>query len=153
MSIRSAVFAVFFGLVGLISSCTTIQTKRIVFENHPIALRVVNTVVDEETIEYTIKFRNVGRDIVSFDYTVSDEEGVPHVDKFGPNSGFVDKLYPGAEIEVPNPMKRMAVFVTLGAVTYGKRSSVELDQIYHPDKFLGEGGSLLQDGEKDEPAF
>ncbi len=112
--------------------CTTIQTKRIVYERHPIAVRVVSTVIDEEVIEYSVKFRNVGREILSFDYTVADEPGVPHVDKFGPNSGFVENLYPGAEIEVPNPMNRMAVHVTLGTVTYGKKSSSDLESIYNP---------------------
>jgi hypothetical protein len=134
-----------------ISACTTMQSKRIVFEKHPIALRVVSTVVDEEKIVYTIKFRNVGREIVSFDYTIADEAGVPHVDKFGPNSGFVEKLYPGAEVQVPNPMEKMAVFVTLGTVTYGKRTSEELDHVYHPDKFLGTSGSLLNELEGGDP--
>ena len=57
-------------------SCQTYRTRKVVFKNHPIALYVVNEVVDEETIEYSAKFRNVGREILSFDYTIADEEGL-----------------------------------------------------------------------------
>lgn len=109
---------------------------------------MLNKVVDEYegTVEYTLLFRNNGRDIASFDYTVSDRPAVPHVDKEGPNSGLIENLYPGAEIEVPNPVGRMAVHVTLGTVTYGKRGKEELTSIYAPERMAalknrgGEGG-------------
>lgn len=123
------------------------QTRRVQFERHPIALRVVSTVIDEERLEYSLKFRNVGREVLSLEYTVADEPGVPHVDKFGPNSGLIENLYPGAEVEVPNPMKSMAVYVTLGTVTYGKKSKEEVERIYAPDKYApGLGGVGTGDG-------
>ena len=120
-------------LAGM-TACQTYSTKRVVFKNHPIAVYVVNKVVDEETIEYGAKFRNVGREILSFDYTLADEPGVAHVDGEGPNSGLVENLYPGAEVEVKNPLNRLAIHATLGVVTYGKKTKDELNAIYHADK-------------------
>jgi hypothetical protein len=133
---------------GCLVSCQTYRTRKVVFKNHPIALYVVNEVVDEETIEYSAKFRNVGREILSFDYTIADEGGVPHVDAEGPNSGLVENLYPGAEVKVENPTNNMTIFVTLGKVTYGKRPKEELSTIYAPGQFSGtEGlGSMPMDG-------
>lgn len=131
------------------TGCRTLYTRRVVFDNHPIALQVLSKMVDEETLEYSIKFRNIGREVMSFDYTVADEPGVPHVDQAGPNSGLVSNLYPGAEVEMPNPTNSMAVWVTIGAVTYGKKTVSELDAIYKPDQVLGVedrldgGGNLL----------
>ena len=128
------------------TSCSTLYTRRIEFKKHPIALRVENKVVDEETIEYVVKFRNTGREVVSFDYTIADEGGVPHVDSDGPNSGFIPNLYPGVEVEVKNPTKKLGIWATLGTVTYGKRTSEELAKIYKPDKpagVPGEGTGLL----------
>lgn len=113
-------------------SCQTYRTRKVVFKNHPIALYVVNELVDEETIEYSVKFRNIGREVLSFDYTIADEAGVPHVDAEGPNSGVVENLYPGAEVKVDNPTESMKVWVTLGKVTYGKRPKDELKGIYDP---------------------
>ena len=111
-------------------SCQTYRTRKVIFKNHPIALYVVNELVDEETIEYSVKFRNVGREVLSFDYTIADESGVPHVDAEGPNSGVIENLYPGAEVKVENPTESMKVWVTLGKVTYGKRPKEELKGIY-----------------------
>lgn len=126
--------------VAMLASCETYSTRRVVFKNHPIALYVVSKVSeDEETLDYTVKFRNVGREILTFDYTISDEPGVPHVDALGPRSGLVENLYPGDEVEVPNPTKRMAVWATLGAVTYGKRSKEDLAAIYKPDEYRPPG--------------
>ena len=129
----------------LLPACSTISTSEVEFARHPIGLRVLNKVVDEYegTVEYTLLFRNNGRDIASFDYTVSDRPAVPHVDKEGPNSGLIENLYPGAEIEVPNPVGRMAVHVTLGTVTYGKRGKEELTSIYAPERMaaLKTGGA------------
>ena len=122
-----------FALVG----CQTYTTKRVVFKNHPVALYVVSKVVDEENVEYSVKFRNVGKEVMSFDYTISDEAGVPHVDAEGPNSGLVENLYPGVEVEVPNPTKRMTVYATLGTVTYGRQTKQQINAIYKPANALG----------------
>lgn len=143
------------GLSLLLVGCTTISTKRVTFDRHPISVQVVNTVVDEENIVYTVKLRNVGREVMSFDYTISDEPGVPHVDQEGPNSGLLKNLYPGEEREVENPFNRMAVHVTLGEVTYGKKTDSELEAIYNADEVMrslrasgsGDGGGTLSESE------
>lgn len=114
----------------LFTSCTIWHTRPIAFENHPVSMRGVSTVIDEEKIEYSVKFRNTGREVLSFDYTLADRPDVPHIDSEGPNSGLIENLYPGAEIEVPNPMQRRTVFATLGTVTYGKKPKDELTRIY-----------------------
>lgn len=117
------------------TSCQTYKTRKVMFKNHPIALYVISEVVDEETLEYSVKFRNIGREVLSFDYTIADEDGVPHVDAEGPNSGLVENLYPGAEVKVENPNETMSVYVTLGKVTYGKRPQEEIKGIYNPASF------------------
>ena len=119
--------------IGVLVSCHTVESKRLQFPDQPIAVKVINKVIDEDTLEYAIKFRNTGNDVISFDYTISDEPGVPHVDADGPNSGLIENLYPGAELEVKNPLNRMAVFVTHGRVTHGKKTSPELQAIYRPN--------------------
>jgi hypothetical protein len=119
-------------VLGACSSCQTYRTRKVLFKNHPVALYVVSELIDEETLEYSVKFRNVGREVLSFDYTIADEGGVPHVDAEGPQSGLVENLYPGAEVKVENPTESMTVFVTLGKVTYGKRPQDELKGIYNP---------------------
>ncbi|MEM9480911.1 MAG: hypothetical protein AAGA58_14750, partial [Verrucomicrobiota bacterium] len=86
--------------------CTTMSTRRVTFDRHPIAVQVVNSVIDEELIVYSVKLRNVGREVLSFDYTISDEPGVPHVDQEGPNSGLMANLYPGEVREIENPFNR-----------------------------------------------
>lgn len=125
-------------LVSLVlSGCQTYTTKRVVFKNHPVALYVVSKVIDEEKIEYSVKFRNIGKEVMSFDYTISDEAGVPHVDAEGPNSGLVENLYPGVEVEVPNPMNQMTVWATLGTVTYGRQTKQQINAIYKPGNAMG----------------
>jgi hypothetical protein len=114
------------------TSCQTYKTRKVLFKNHPVALYVISELIDEETLEYSVKFRNVGRDVLSFDYTIADEGGVPHIDSEGPNSGVVENLYPGAEVKVENPTESMTVYVTLGKVTYGKRPQDELKTLYSP---------------------
>lgn len=114
-------------------SCKTVTSDRVTFPNTPVSYQTVSDMIDEETIEHTVKFRNVGDQIVSFDYTIADEPGVPHTDAEGPNSGLVENLYPGAEASVKNPTKSMDdVFVVLGKVTYGKRTSEQLAKQYKP---------------------
>jgi hypothetical protein len=131
-----------------VTSCQTYSTRRVEFKNHPIALYVVNKLSeDEETLDYTVKFRNIGREIVSFDYTLADEPGVPHVDSLGPRSGLVENLYPGDEVEVPNPTKRMTIWGTLGTVTYGKRTKDDLAAIYKPDDYRPPGMDQMQTGD------
>lgn len=132
MSIRPSTLAAL-AFFGALVSCHTVESKRMQFPEQPIAVKVINKVIDEDTLEYGIKFRNTGNDVVSFDYTISDEPGVPHVDADGPNSGLIENLYPGAEIEVKNTLNRMAVFVTHGRVTHGKKTSSELLAIYRPN--------------------
>lgn len=132
MLTRLCLLAALFAASSLLTSCETYRTRRVVFNNHPVAVYVTSKVIDEENLEYAVKFRNVGREVLSFDYTISDEAGVPHVDSQGPNSGLIENLYPGAEIEVPNPTERMTIHATLGTVTYGKKSKEELVTIYKP---------------------
>jgi hypothetical protein len=120
------------------TGCATKYHQRIsrnqqAYKKHPIAVRVHSKYIDEDSpMEYTLHFRNAGTEVVSFDYTVSDQRQVPHVDREGPNSGLVKNLYPGATLEVANPLKLKRVFVTLGTVTYGKKTEVELDALFRP---------------------
>ncbi len=153
MTMPPRLIAAVLALAGCcLNACSTVSTSEVNFERHPIGLRVLNKVIDEYegTTEYSLLFRNNGRDIVSFDYTVSDRPAVPHVDKNGPNSGLVENLYPGAEIEVPNPVGRMAVHVTLGTVTYGKKQKDELIAIYAPDKMATLRGGAPPSGPGDD---
>lgn len=118
-------------------SCKTITSERLAFADAPVSYQLVSEMVDEETIEYSVKFRNVGQQVVSFDYTIADEPGVPHIDCLGPNSGLVENLYPGAEASVKNPVKSMShVYVTLGKVTAGKRTSDQLAKQYKPSTLI-----------------
>jgi hypothetical protein len=116
----------------LLSSCTVMQSRQYLVDNTPVTWRLVSEVIDEEVIQHSIKFRNVGRDIVSFDYTIVDAAGVPHVDAQGPNSGLVENLYPGAEVLVKNPLKDDTKNVNLGRLTFGKRTSEQLAKTYTP---------------------
>lgn len=115
-------------------------TSRVTFPDTTVSYQAVSEMVDEETIEHTVKFRNVGNQVVSFDYTIADEPGVPHTDAEGPNSGLVENLYPGAEVSVKNPTKSMRhVYVVLGKVSYGKRSSEQLAKQYKPGSVVAQG--------------
>ncbi len=113
-------------------SCKTISTDRVTFPGTSVAYQLVSDMVDEETLDYTVKFRNVGNSIISFDYTIADEPGVPHTDAEGPNSGVIENLYPGAEASVKNPTKSQRAYVVLGKVTQGRKSSEEITKIYRP---------------------
>jgi hypothetical protein len=101
--------------------------------NTPVAYQLVSEMVDEETIDYTVKFRNIGSSIISFDYTIADEAGVPHTDAEGPNSGVVENLYPGAEASVKNPTKSKHAYIVLGRVTQGRKSADEITRLYRPN--------------------
>jgi hypothetical protein len=123
-------------LAACLSSCVTrdgqpVSRNQKVYKNHPIAVRIFSKYIDEDSpMDYTVHFRNAGRQVLSFDYTVSDQPNVPHVDRDGPDSGFVANLYPGAVVEVPNPKKIKRVWVTIGTVTYGRKTTAELDAVY-----------------------
>jgi hypothetical protein len=99
--------------------------------DQPVSVRIHGKFIDEDSpLEHQVFFRNTGSEIVSFDYTLSDVPGVPHVDRDGPNSGLVANLYPGAEVEVPNPLKKSRLYVVIGSLTHGKKSAAQLDAIY-----------------------
>lgn len=127
--------------VSALASCKTITSERLAFADAPVSYQLVSDVIDEETVEHTVKFRNLGQQVLSFDYTIGDEPGIPHVDCLGPNSGLIENLYPGAEAQVKNPVKSMrGVYVSLGRVTNGKRNSEELAKIYKPSTLAPVGG-------------
>lgn len=124
---------------GLLSACSTGPSthRRQVTRVNPVAMRVHTKVIDEDSpLEYSLRFRNRGKQVVSFDYTVADRPGVPHVDREGPNSGMVSNLYPGAEIDLPNPPKKRRVYLSYGKLTFGKRTQTELDAMYRPQTSL-----------------
>jgi hypothetical protein len=132
----------------LLSACTVIESKQVPVANTPVTWRHVTEVVDEEVVNHTVKFRNIGSDVVSFDYTIVDTVGVPHVDAAGPNSGLVENLYPGAETQVKNPLKGDAEDVVLGRLTFGKRTTEQLAKTYKPWSIIPAssmpaGGGLL----------
>lgn len=136
---RSRLFLLGLALAAL-ASCKTVTSPRYAFADQPVSYQLVSDMIDEETIEHSVKFRNLGTQVLSFDYTISDEPGVPHVDCLGPNSGLIENLYPGAEAQVKNPVKSMrGVYVTLGKVTNGKRSSEELARAYKPSTLPAPG--------------
>jgi len=125
---------------ALVTGCMTRVSDPVAFVDAPVSYRFVSEIVDEETMEHRIKFRNTGAQIVSFDYTVSDAPGVPHLDCLGPNSGLVENLYPGAEVEVKNPIKEEeGIFVVLGRMTYGKRTAEQLAKVYKPSTLAPAG--------------
>ncbi len=125
-----------------LTSCKTVTTARSQFPDSPVSWQLVSEMIDEETLDYTVRFRNTGTQVISFDYTISDEPGVPHTDAEGPNSGLVENLYPGAEANVKNPMKRMKdIYVVLGRVTYGKKDSSALAKLYKPSAAKAAAGS------------
>ncbi|HYF35701.1 MAG TPA: hypothetical protein VD994_10455 [Prosthecobacter sp.] len=130
------------GILALLAGCKTITTDRFVYPEAPVAYQFVSEMVDEETIEHSVKFRNIGQTVVSFDYTLANEPGVPHMDCLGPNSGLVENLYPGAEVQVKNPLRQMKhVYVTLGRITHGKRTGEELAKTYKPSTIVPAGTS------------
>lgn len=121
-------------LAAALASCATVSSARIQFPNHPVSMQVLNRIIDEDNADHLLRFRNTGTEVISFDYTVADTPNVPHLDASGPNSGYVKNLYPGEEREVPNPWKRMRVFVSIGTMTYGKKADDVLQKIYRPDQ-------------------
>jgi hypothetical protein len=131
---------------ALLSSCTVIESRQVPVTNTPVTWRQVTEVIDEEVVQHSIKFRNIGQEVVSFDYTIVDAAGVPHVDAGGPNSGLVENLYPGAEQQVKNPLKGDAHSVTLGRMTYGKRTSEQLAKTYKPWSIIPASSSPVGGG-------
>ena len=136
-------FVLLLPLCFAVSACKTITTPRVVYPDSPVAYQMVSDMIDEETIEHTVKFRNIGQDVISFDYSIADEPNVPHVDCLGPNSGLLENLYPGAEVNVKNPVDRMKdVHITVGQVTLGKRTSDELARAYKPSTVVEESSEI-----------
>jgi hypothetical protein len=127
--------------VGLafLAGCADGLTRSGAFTRDPVSWKVASREIDEDTSEHTIIFRNFGQQVLSFDYTVADESGVPHVDADGPNSGLIENLYPGAQVEVKNPWKRSRVAISVGKVTRDKKSTEALAAIYRPGA-AAEGG-------------
>lgn len=135
----------------LLVSCSTERydsqsplAKRTDFQDPEITTWVWGKYIDEDSpLEYYVKFRNQSKTIVSFDYTIADKPNVPHLDRNGPNSGFIANLYPGAEVAIPNPWKRRDVMVKLGKITRGKRPLDQLNTMYPQDvsAAAGAGGS------------
>jgi len=128
-------------LAAALASCATVSSARIQFPNHPVSMQVLNRIIDEDNADHLLRFRNTGTEVISFDYTVADTPNVPHLDASGPNSGYVKNLYPGEEREVPNPWKRMRVFVSIGTMTYGKKADDVLQKIYRPDQAVAAPGA------------
>jgi hypothetical protein len=118
--------------VAALSSCKTVSSRPVVIGDSPVTYQLVSEIVDEAALEHTVKFRNIGQQVLSFDYTIVDDPNVPHVDCLGPNSGLVENLYPGAEAVVKNPLASKRVAVNLGRLTAGKKSSEELARLYKP---------------------
>lgn len=135
--LRSAALLISLGAaVFVLPSCATtaFQPEPVVYGDYNLSYQVKRKYVDEDSpLENEILFRNLGREVMSFDYTIGDEPGVPHIDMDGPNSGLVENLYPGEEREVPNPSNLKAVYPALGRITRGKKSPEELDALYNPN--------------------
>jgi hypothetical protein len=126
---RLSLFAL---LTVALSSCSVMESKPVTLTGAPVTWRHVSEIIDEEIVQHSVKFRNIGQQVVSFDYTLVDDSYVPHMDAAGPNSGLVENLYPGAEVSVKNPLKNDTVAVQLGRVTYGKRTTEQLAKTYKP---------------------
>jgi arginine utilization protein RocB len=100
--------------------------------NDPHTRNIIKTDLRNKDGKLVAIFRNTGRQVVSFDYTLADKGNVVHVDADGPNSGLVSNLYPGEDREVSHPSQKSIIWPKIGAVTYGRRSIEELERIYKP---------------------
>jgi hypothetical protein len=112
-------------LLGLVASCLTTgcvggMSKRFRITNAPIQAQSISKSADEEALNFFVTFKNMGQDVISFDYTIADAPNIPHVDSAGPNSGLIENLYPGALVELKNPFKTNNVYLALGKITVGK---------------------------------
>lgn len=148
MTLRTSALLLAAVLISGLTSCKTMISDPVAIGDAPVTYQLVSEIVDEETLEYTVKFRNVGQQVASFDYTLADDPNVPHLDCLGPNSGLVENLYPGAEATVKNPLKSRHVHVVLGRITYGKKSGEQLARAYKPSTLpppssASSGGALL----------
>ena len=128
-----------------LTSCKTVASRPVVIGDSPVAYQLVSEIVDEESLELSVKFSNVCPKIVSFDYTIAYAPNVPHVDCLGPNSGLVENLYPGAEAIVKNPLASKHVTVNLGRLTLGKKTSEELARVYKPGTLTAPAASPATD--------
>lgn len=101
--------------------------------NDPHARNVVRTKLRNEDGKLVVLFRNVGRQVVSFDYTIADQANIPHVDSEGKNSGLIMNLYPGEERPTQDyPMQKSVIWPKIGTLTYGRRSFEDLEKLYRP---------------------
>lgn len=140
----------------IFTGCATVQHKMISFDPHPVCARVKSECIDEDTLRYSVVFRNTGCEVISFDYTIGDKPCVVHIDSEGPNSGLVENLYPGAELEVESPFKCISVFIKIGKCICGKRTSEEIREIFLPspkDKGGDDGFDSSPLGDSDLPAL
>jgi hypothetical protein len=118
---------------GACSSQTgnSLLSRKTTIPNRPITTWIWGKYIDEDhPLEYYVKFRNIGSEVISFDYTISDKPYVPHIDRDGPNSGLISNLYPGAEVAVRNPLNRWEVYVKVGKMVHGKRTDGQLQSIF-----------------------
>lgn len=149
MTLRTPALLLAAAFLSGLSSCKTMVSDPFAIGDAPVTYQLVSEIVDEETVEHSVKFRNIGQQIVSFDYTLADDPNVPHLDCLGPNSGLVENLYPGAEAVVKNPLKTSrGVHAVIGRVTAGKKSSEQLARAYKPSTLpppgaASSGGALL----------
>jgi hypothetical protein len=129
-----------------LQGCTTLISKRIRFEGQPVLAKIKSVIIDEDTLKHTVIFRNIGREIVSFDYTVCDGNERVHVDADGPDSGLIENLYPGAEVEIDNPKKKSGVNVVLGTVVHGKQTKEQIAALFRPGTPRESSGAALDAG-------
>lgn len=113
-------------LAACLCSCATTPAPIISQSpNPPLIAHIEGKYVDDDSPpNYVLRFRNLGSQIVSYEYTAADRPGVPHIDRDGPNSGFIANHYPGSVVEVTSPVKTSRVFITLGRLRPGKLVAV-----------------------------
>lgn len=117
-------------LIATLASCV---------HNDPKA-RVVRAHLRNDEGKLVVIFRNVGKEVVSFDYTIADRANVPHVDSEGRNSGLVMNLYPGEERAMPEyPMQKSVIWPKIGTLTFGRKPEAELEKRYRPLTFTQPG--------------
>ncbi len=112
--------------IAVLSLCACVH-------NDPKSSKVVRTKLRNQDGKLVVLFRNEGRQVVSFDYTIADKSTVPHVDSEGKNSGLVMNLYPGEERPAEDyPMQKSIIWPKIGTITYGRKSMDDLEKMYRP---------------------
>lgn len=123
-----------------LTGCIGGPTKKFTVADQPVTGKAFSRPIDDENLEFIFAFKNQGTEIVSFDYTIADQPNVPHIDAGGPNSGLIENLYPGAQIELKNPYKTNNVYLALGKVVVGKSTPEQIRTRYNLPK--PEGGVI-----------